>query len=78
MASEPFEVTDGNDVTVRGSVEVSRNPKGSFYDPRSPNFRNPRFAESHIVYSNTREACKIDRDVLSGAVQRALRDSRAR
>jgi len=72
MASVPFEVTDDNGITVRGSVEVSRDPKGDFYNPGSRYLGNPRYAEFHIVYSNTREACTIDRDKLSEAVQKAL------
>ena len=75
MASEPFEVTDANGITVRGSVEVSRHPKGAFNDPGSKYYRKPRYAEFDIVYSNTREACTIDRDTLSEAVQKALRDA---
>lgn len=75
MASEPFEVTDDNGITVRGGVEVSRHPKGAFYDPTSSYYGDPRYAESHIVYSNTREACTIDRDKLSEAVQKALYDA---
>lgn len=72
MASEPFEATDANGITVRGGVELSRDPKGDFHDPASPHYGNPRYAEFHIVYSNTREACTIDQATLSEAVQTAL------
>lgn len=75
MASESFEATDSSGRTVRGGVEVSRDPKGAFYDPESIYYRNPRFAEFHIVYSNTRDVCEIDPDVLSRAVQKALHDA---
>ena len=73
MASEPFEVTDANGITVRGTVNVGRNPRGAFFDPTSPYYGQPRFADVDFTYFNTREACTIDRATLSRAMQGALK-----
>ena len=59
MASEPFEVTDANGITVRGTVNVVGPPEGAFFDPTSPYYRNPRYADAYYSYLNTREACTI-------------------
>src|SRR5882724_1862856 len=72
MASEPFEVTDDKGNTVTGTVDVFRDPKGPYFDPKSEYYMHPRYADAHFDYFNTREACTIDRDVLSRAMQDAL------
>jgi hypothetical protein len=75
MASEPFEATDANGITVTGTVDVFRDPNGHFFKPGSQYYRNPRYAERNFDYFNPREACKIDRDTLSRAMQKALRNA---
>jgi len=72
MASEPFEATDDNGNTVTGTVEVFRDPKGPYFDPAHPYFRNPRYADAHFEYFNTRGACTIDPKVLSEAMREAF------
>lgn len=43
MISEPFEVTDDNGITVKGTVDVSRDPGGDYYNPANPeHYLNPR------------------------------------
>jgi hypothetical protein len=74
MASEPFEVTDDNGNRVTGTVDVYPNPEGPYFDPTQPEFyMNPRYADAHFDYLNTREACTIDRKALSEAMQQAFR-----
>ncbi|MBR1152711.1 hypothetical protein [Bradyrhizobium sp. JYMT SZCCT0428] len=72
MASEPFEVTDDKGNTVTGTVDVFRDANGPYFDPKSEYYMNPRYADAHFDYFNTREACTIDRDVLSRAMQDAF------
>lgn len=72
MASESFDVTDANGVRVTGTIEVYRDRNGEYYNPNSPFYHNPRFAQANFEYLNTREACTIDPDVLSEAMQAAL------
>jgi hypothetical protein len=72
MASETFEVTDDNGITVTGTVDVFRHPKGPYYDPKSKYYMQPRYADAHFDYFNTREACMIDRNALSKAMEEAF------
>jgi hypothetical protein len=72
MASESFDVTDDNGINVTGTVDVFRDRKGKFFDPTSEYYKKPRYAEAHFEYFNTREACTIDRKVLSKAMQQAF------
>lgn len=72
MTSEPFEVTDDKGNTVTGTVDVFRDPKGPYYDPKSEYHMHPRYADARFDYFNTREACTIDRDTLSRAMQDAF------
>ncbi|MGA2289431.1 hypothetical protein [Bradyrhizobium sp.] len=72
MASESFDVTDANGVRVTGTIEVYRDRNGEYYNPNSPFYHNPRFVQANFEYLNTREACTIDPDVLSEAMQAAL------
>ncbi len=71
--TEPFEATDANGITVRGTVDVGREREGDFFNPASPNYNQPRFANYQFEYFNTREACKIDPKALEDAMQDALR-----
>lgn len=73
MASEPFEVTDDNGITVTGTVDVYRDPNGPFFDLKSEFYQQPRYADAHFDFFNTREACTIDRKALSEAMQQAFR-----
>ena len=73
MASEPFEATDDNGITVTGTVDVYRHPKGPYFDPKSKFYKNPRYADAQFDYFNTREACTIDRNVLAEAMREAFR-----
>jgi hypothetical protein len=69
----PFEVT-ANGITVTGTVSVFRDPKGVYFDSTKPlTFLNDRAADFKVDYFNSREACTIDPDALSLAVQGALR-----
>jgi hypothetical protein len=70
---ETFDATDENGARAKGTVEVYRDPKGPFYDPNSEFYQHPRYADRNIKYLNTRDLCRIDRSVLSNAVQGAFR-----
>ena len=72
MASEPFDVTDDNGIRVTGTVDVFRHPKGPYFDPKSKYYKQPRYADAHFDYFNTREACTIDRNALSKAMEDAF------
>jgi hypothetical protein len=72
MASEPFEITDENGITVTGTVDVYRHPKGPYYNPKSRYYKQPRYADAHFDYCNTREACTIDRSAPSKAMEDAF------
>src|SRR5258708_33825853 len=73
MVSEPFDVTDDNGITVTGTVDMYRDTEGDYYDPTSPeSYKNPRFADVHFDYFNTRGACTIDRNALRKAMEDAL------
>jgi hypothetical protein len=72
MTSEPFEVTDDKGNTVTGTIDVFRDPKGPYFDPGSEYYMHPRYADARFDYFNTREACTIDRDALSRAMQDAF------
>lgn len=72
MASEPFDVTDDNGIRVTGTVDVFRHPKGPYFDPKSKYYKQPRYADAHFDYFNTREACTIDRNALSKAIEDAF------
>ena len=70
--SEPFEATDDNGITVRGTVDVHRDRKGPYFDPNSEYYKHPRYADAHFDYFDTREACTMDRAVLSKAMEDAF------
>jgi len=72
MTSEAFEVTDDKGNTVTGTVDVFRDPKGPYFDPKSEYYMHPRYADARFDYFNTREACTIDRDALSRGMQDAF------
>jgi hypothetical protein len=79
VVSEPFEARDDNGITVTGTVDVNRDPKGDYYNPAKPEFyRNDRFADVHFDYFNTRGACTIDRNVLRKAMEAALANALTR
>ena len=70
--SEPFEATDDNGITVRGTVDVYRDRNGPYFDPNSKYHKHPRYADAQFDYFDTREACTIDRGVLSMAMEDAF------
>ena len=70
--SEPFEATDDNGITVRGTVDVYRDRNGPYFDPNSKYHKHPRYADAQFDYFDTREACTIDRGVLSKAMKDAF------
>ena len=70
--SEPFEATDDNEITVRGTVDVYRDRNGPYFDPNSKYNKHPRYADAQFDYFDTREACTIDRGVLSMAMEGAF------
>jgi hypothetical protein len=73
MVSEPFEAVDSDGNRVTGTVEVFRARNGPFYDPAKPGlYQNPRYADAHFEYFNTRGACTIDPKALSEAMQKAF------
>jgi hypothetical protein len=73
MPVEPFDVTDENGVRVTGTAEAYRDPNGPFYDPNSEFYKNERYSDRYINYLNTRDVCRINRSVLSAAVEKAFR-----
>ncbi|EJN13437.1 hypothetical protein PMI42_03293 [Bradyrhizobium sp. YR681] len=75
---ETFDVTDENGARVAGTAEAYRDPKGEFYDPNSPYYQHPRFSNHSIQFLNDKDLCRIDRSVLSNAVQKALRTALTR
>jgi hypothetical protein len=75
MPVEPFDVTDDNGVRVQGTAEAARDPNGAYYDPKSPYYGNPRYAERHFEFLNPREACIIDPQVLSSGMQDAFSEA---
>jgi hypothetical protein len=75
MSIETFDVTDANGKRVQGTVEVFRKPGGAYFDPNDPYYRNPRYADAHFEFLNTREACTIDRSVLESAMREAFSDA---
>jgi hypothetical protein len=78
MASEPFEATDDKGNTVTGTVDVYRDPKGPYFDPKSEYYMHPRYADAQFDYFNTRGACTIDRDALSKAMEGAFANALTR
>ncbi len=75
---ETFDVTDENGARVTGTAEAYRDPKGEFYNPISPYYQHPRFSNHSIQFLNDKDLCRINRSVLSKAVQGALRNALAR
>ncbi|WP_340672448.1 hypothetical protein [Bradyrhizobium ottawaense] len=75
---ETFDVTDENGARVTGTAEAYREPKGEFYDPNSPYYRHPRFSNHSIQFLNDKDLCRINRSVLSNAVEKALRNALTR
>jgi hypothetical protein len=53
-------------------VDVDRDPNGDYFDPTKPGYKNPRYADVHFDYFNTRGACTIDRNALSRAMEEAF------
>ena len=53
-ASDPFEATDDNGITVKGTVDVYRHPKGPFFDLQASIIRNLG-TRMHISIISTRE-----------------------
>ena len=54
------DVTDANGRRVQGTVEVFRKPNGPYFDPKSPLYQHPRYADANFEFLNTREACTIE------------------
>lgn len=70
---ETFDVTDENGARVTGTAEAYRDQNGEFYDPNSEYYQNPRFSNRNIRFLNDKDLCRINRSVLSQAVQEAFR-----
>jgi Ca2+-binding RTX toxin-like protein len=66
-ATQYFDVTDVNGVTVHGYVEVFRPTS-----PSDPNYGNDRAATRYFEFLNTRDVCTIDPDALKSGMAAAL------